>query len=82
MPYVARAVERNVPFQIGQERKKLLPDERRRILECVLSFAFLGNDDVVFGMEVAPPEDAVSQRLKDEALSMSAFSAFGPRNQE
>jgi hypothetical protein len=45
----------------------------------VLPFAFLG-DDVGFRIEVAPPKDAVAQRLQDEALKH--VSVLGLRPQE
>src|SRR5262245_16596501 len=80
MPDVARAVERNVSLQVGEQRQELLPYERQRILERVLPFAFFGDDDFVFGMEIAPPEDAVAERLQDEALQH--VGVFGLRPQE
>jgi hypothetical protein len=41
VPDVARATERDVSFEVGEQRKEFFPDERRRILERVLKTLFI-----------------------------------------
>src|SRR4030095_8305984 len=79
MPDVARAVERDVSLEVGEQRQEFLPDESLRILERVLSFDLLGDDDVIFGVEIAPPEDTVAQRLQDEALKHVGVLGLRPQ---